>query len=96
VHEPFGLFEEFGKTERTLKLSLDTPKTKFWAQRRFICPGGRKNRKRGTKTEDIGQREKRREQGRRREVARERGKGYLPWRDKGLPPDREETDVAHR
>jgi hypothetical protein len=27
---------------------------------------------------------------------RERGKGYLSWRDKGLPLDREETDTAHR
>lgn len=27
---------------------------------------------------------------------RERGQEYLSQRDKGLPPDREETDVAHR
>lgn len=37
------------------------------------------------------------------EGERERGrykgegkKGYLPWRDKGLPVDGEETDVVHR
>ena len=27
---------------------------------------------------------------------RESGKGHLSWRYKGLPLDREETDVAHR
>lgn len=32
------------------------------------------------------------------EEGKEQGReqGYLPWRDKGLPLDREETDVAHR
>ena len=27
---------------------------------------------------------------------REKGKGYLPQKDRGLPLDREETDMAHR
>ena len=31
-----------------------------------------------------------------RKGTRERGQGYLSQRDKGLPLDGEETDVAHR
>ena len=31
-----------------------------------------------------------------RKETKERGQVYLSWRDKGLPLNREEADVAHR
>lgn len=33
--------------------------------------------------------------GERRKGERERGKGYLPWRNKELPRDKVETNMAH-
>jgi hypothetical protein len=44
-----------------------------------------------TRDEDRGGRMREKRRG-----ARERGKGYLPGRDKRLPLDREETDMACR
>lgn len=65
----------------------DTPKTKFSAQRRFIYPRT-KGRECETKAGDEGG----------VKGTRESEKGYLPHRRlyKGLPLDREWTDVAHR
>ena len=61
------------------------PKTKFSAQRRFIFLGRTKGRELETRTGDRGNGRRGREQGR-----------DLHQRDKGLPLDREETDMAHR
>jgi len=66
------------------------PKTKFSAQRRFICDRGVEGRKQEIKTADRGEGEGK-EQGKGR-----RGRVFaLEW-GTGLPLDREETDVAHR
>ena len=62
------------------------PKTKFSAQRRFICSRGTKGRNKRQRQEIETEREKK--------GTRVMGKGYLLWRDKGLPLDREETDLA--
>lgn len=68
------------------QVSAQDPKTKFSAQRRFICP-------RGTEDRDKGQRQGKRKK---EKGARERGQKYLSQKDKGLSLDKEETDMAHR
>lgn len=44
----------------------------------------------------MPQRDKGDKRKRRVEKGREKGKGYLPQKDKVLPLDREETDMVHR
>ena len=66
-------------------------KTKFSNKKEFICPRGKEGRESETKTTgDRGQERRGREQG-------SGGRNICPGggRDKGLPLDREETDMAY-
>lgn len=66
------------------KYQLGTSKTKFSALRRFICPRATESREKETGDSGGGRR------------GRERGTWGRLQRDKGLPLDREETDMVHR
>lgn len=65
-----------------------TPKTKFSAQRRFICPRWTEGR---TRTGDKGQGRRGREQRRGEKGDKGGGEGCLHLRDKELPLDRKKT-----